>query len=62
VVLAGPNADISAPLLAAVESTVRDRTLADTHGDLRLRMTELGRDLVALGAVVLVLRGRLGVA
>lgn len=62
VVLAGPAPDISAPLLAAVEDAVRDRTLADTHAELRLRMTELGSDLVVLGAVVLVLRDRLGVA
>ncbi|MEO1057240.1 MAG: ROK family transcriptional regulator [Actinomycetota bacterium] len=62
VILAGPSADISTPLLDAVDAAVRDRTLADIHGDLRLRMTELGHDLVVLGAVVLVLRGQLGVA
>jgi predicted NBD/HSP70 family sugar kinase len=62
VVLAGPPHHISGPLLIAAESTLRDRTLADTHGDLRLRMTELGQDLVVLGAVVLVLRGQLGVS
>jgi len=61
VVLAGPPSHISGPLLTAAESTLRDRTLADTHGDMRLRMTELGHDLVVLGAVVLVLRGQLGV-
>ena len=61
VVLAGPAGHISGPLLAAAESTVRDRTLADTHGDMRMRVTELGHDLVVLGAVVLVLRGQLGV-
>jgi predicted NBD/HSP70 family sugar kinase len=61
VVLAGPACHISGPLLAAAESTLRDRTLADTHGDMRLRMTELGHDLVVLGAVVLVLRDQLGV-
>ena len=62
VVLAGPADHISGPLLAAADSTVRDRTLADTHGDMRMRVTELGHDLVVLGAVVLVLRDRLGVA
>lgn len=61
VVLAGPADHISGPLLSAAQSAVRDRTLADTHGDMQLRMTELGRDLVVLGAVVLVLRGQLGV-
>lgn len=62
VVLAGPSEHISGPLLAAAETTLRDRTLADTHGDMRLRTTELGHDLVVLGAVVLVLRGQLGVS
>lgn len=61
VVLAGPADHISGPLLAAAQSALRDRTLADSHGDMHLRMTELGRDLVVLGAVVLVLRGQLGV-
>lgn len=61
VVLAGPAGHLSGPLLAAAQSTVRDRTLADPHGDVQLRITELGRDLVVLGAVVLVLRGQLGV-
>ena len=62
VVLAGPPGHISGPLLDTAQSTLRDRTLADTHGELQLRMTELGRDLVVLGAVVLVLRGQLGIA
>jgi len=61
VVLAGPASHISGPLLTAAQSTLRDRTLADAHGDLQLRMTALGPDLVVLGAVVLVLRGQLGV-
>ena len=61
VVIAGPASHISGPLLAAAQSTLRDSTLTDSHGDMQLRMTELGRDLVVLGAVVLVLRGQLGV-
>lgn len=61
VVLAGPGDHISEPLRSAAEAAIRDRTLPDIHGDLRLRTTELGRDLVVLGAVVLVLRGQLGV-
>ncbi len=61
VVIAGPADHISGPLLTAAQSTLRDRTLTDSHGDMQLRMTELGRDLVVLGAVVLVLRGQLGV-
>ncbi len=62
VVLAGPTSHISGPLLAAAQSTLRERTLADSHGDVQLRMTELGHDLIVLGAVVLVLRGQLGVS
>ncbi len=62
VVLAGPASHISGPLLASAQSTLRDRVLADAHGDVQLRMTELGHDLIVLGAVVLVLRGQLGVS
>ena len=61
VVLAGPVEHVSGPLLASARSALRNRTLADSHGDMHLRMTELGHDLVVLGAVVLVLRGQLGV-
>lgn len=62
VVLAGPPSHISGPLLDAAQSTVLDRTSVESHGDTRLRMTELGGDLVVLGAVVLVLRDQLGVS
>lgn len=62
VVLAGPSTHLAGPLLDAAEATVRSHTLSDSHGDMQLRMTELGRDLVVLGAVVLVMRGQLGVS
>ena len=62
VVLAGATSYITGPLLAAAQSTLRNRTLADSHGGMQLRMTELGHDLVVLGAVVLVLQGQLGVS
>ena len=62
VVLAGPASHIQGPLLESARSTLRQRTLADSHGDMQLRMTELGHDLVVLGAVVLVLRGQLGIS
>ncbi len=61
VVLAGPDDYVAGPLLATARTALRDRTLADTHGHMHVRMTELGHDLVVLGAVVLVLRGQLGV-
>lgn len=62
VVLAGPSAVIQGPLLDTALSTLRRRTLANPLGEVQLRTTSLGRDLVVLGAVVLVLRGQLGVS
>lgn len=62
VVLAGPSKYLAGPLLDAANTTLRSRTLADAASVLRLRMTTLGNDLVVLGAVVLVLRDRLGVS
>ena len=62
VVLAGPAELIHGPLLESARSTLRNRTLADFQGETLMRMTELGHDLVVLGAVVLVLRGQLGIS
>ena len=36
--------------------------MADFHGDLTLRMSGLGEDIVVLGAAVMVLSGQLGVS
>jgi len=62
VVLSGPSELIDGPLLTAAADTVRARTMAEFHGDLSVRMSTLGRDIVVLGAVVMVLTGQLGVS
>jgi len=61
VVLSGPSELIDGPLLEAAADTLRDRTMAEFVGDLSVRMTTLGRDIIVLGAVVMVLTGQLGV-
>jgi predicted NBD/HSP70 family sugar kinase len=62
VVLSGPLELLDGTLLEGTAETLRDRTMADFHGDLTLRMTTLGGDIVVLGAVVMVLTGQLGVS
>ena len=62
VVLSGPLELLDGPLSTGTAETLRDRTMADFHGDLTLRMTALGGDIVVLGAVVMVLTGQLGVS
>lgn len=62
VVLAGPHNVLSGALLTGTAETLRSRTMTEQHGDLTLRMTALGRDIVVLGAVVMVLTGQLGVS
>lgn len=62
VVLAGPRALIDGPLLMATADTLRARTMAEFHGHVRLRPSELGSDIVTRGAAVMVLSARLGVS
>ncbi|WP_062131797.1 ROK family protein [Demequina aestuarii] len=62
VVLAGPHTVLGGALLDGTAETLRSRTMAELHGHLTLRMTTLGRDIVVLGAVVMVLTGQLGVS
>lgn len=62
VVIAGPYSIIDGALIEGVSTTLRQRTMAELHGDLTLRATTLGRDIVVLGAVVMVLTGQLGVS
>jgi len=62
VVLSGPLDLLDGTLLDSTAETLRNRTMADFHGDLTLRMTTLGRDIVVLGAAVMVLTGQLGVS
>ena len=62
VVLSGPTELLDGPLADAVIETLRARTMAEFHGDLTLRMTTLGEDIVMRGAAVMVLSGQLGVS
>ena len=62
VVLSGPLDLLDGTLLASTAETLRIRTIAEFHGDLTMRMTTLGRDIVVLGAAVTVLTGQLGIS
>jgi predicted NBD/HSP70 family sugar kinase len=62
VVLSGPANLLDGPLLEATIETIRDRTMAEFHGNLVLRMTTLGEDIVLRGSAVMVLSGQLGVS
>ncbi len=62
VVLSGPAELLDGPLLEATAETLRARTMAEQHRDLRLRMTAFGQDIVLRGAAVMVLSGQLGVS
>ncbi|WP_296664703.1 ROK family transcriptional regulator [Demequina sp.] len=61
VVLSGPLDLLDGTLLGSAAETIRSRTMADSHGGPQVRMTTLGRDIVVLGAAVMVLTGQLGV-
>ncbi|WP_082104389.1 ROK family transcriptional regulator [Demequina soli] len=61
VVLSGPLDLLDGTLLDSAAETIRSRTMADSHGGPAVRMTTLGRDIVVLGAAVMVLTGQLGV-
>ncbi|WBU36775.1 ROK family transcriptional regulator [Homoserinibacter sp. YIM 151385] len=62
IVLSGPEALLDGSLAEATLETLRERTMAEFHGHVALRMTELGTDIVMRGAAVMVLSGRLGVS
>jgi predicted NBD/HSP70 family sugar kinase len=62
VVLSGPTELLDGPLAQATIETLRSRTMAEFHGDLTLRMTTLGEDIVMRGAAVMVLSAQLGVS
>ncbi len=62
VILSGPSKLLGGTLLSSTAETLRSRTMADFHGDLAVRMTTLGRDIIVLGAAVMVLTGQLGVS
>ena len=62
VVLSGPASLLDGPLSRAALDTLRSRTMAELHGDLALRGSTLGEDIVMRGAAAMVLSGRLGVS
>jgi predicted NBD/HSP70 family sugar kinase len=62
IVLSGPLELIEGALADATLATLRERTMADFHSDVALRMSALGDDIVVLGAAVMVLSGQLGVS
>jgi predicted NBD/HSP70 family sugar kinase len=62
VVLSGPAEQLEGPLTEAALETLRGRTMAEFHGDLTVRMTALGQDIVMRGAAAMVLSGQLGVS
>jgi len=62
VVLSGPSHLLDGSLAEATIETLRNRTMAEFHGDLVLRMTALGDDIVMRGAAVMVLSAQLGVS
>ncbi|MBN9140845.1 MAG: ROK family transcriptional regulator [Micrococcales bacterium] len=62
VVISGPVELLDGPLTQAAIETFRARTMAEFHGDLTVRMSDLGQDIVMRGAAAMVLSGRLGVS
>jgi len=62
VVISGPAELLDGPLTQAAIETFRARTMAEFHGDLTVRMSDLGQDIVMRGAAAMVLSGRLGVS
>jgi predicted NBD/HSP70 family sugar kinase len=62
IVLSGPTELLDGPLAEATVETLRNRTLAEFHDGVRVRMTEQGQDIVLRGAAVMVLSGQLGVS
>ncbi len=62
VVLSGPAELLEGPLAQATVDTLRQRTMEQFHGELTVRMTALGADIVMRGSAVMVLSARLGVS
>ena len=62
IVLSGPTDLLDGPFAEATIETLRERTMAEVHGDLMVRMTTLGEDIVIRGAAAMVLSGQLGVS
>jgi predicted NBD/HSP70 family sugar kinase len=61
-VLSGPRELLDGPLREATERSIRERTMPVSSAGLVVRTSELGEDVVLVGAAVLVLSGQLGVS
>jgi predicted NBD/HSP70 family sugar kinase len=61
-VLSGPAELLDGPFTEAAIESIRTRTMPTFHGDLTVRMTALGQDIVMRGAAAMVLSGQLGVS
>jgi hypothetical protein len=61
-VLSGPQELLDGPLLEATDRSIRERTMPVSSAGLVVRTSELGEDVVLVGAAVLVLSGQLGVS
>jgi len=61
-VLSGPQELLDGPLLEATDRRIRERTMPVSSAGLVVRTSELGEDVVLVGAAVLVLSGQLGVS
>jgi predicted NBD/HSP70 family sugar kinase len=62
VILTGRSELLDGTLAETALATVRARTLEELHGDLSLRMTSLGDDIVMRGTAVMVISAQLGVS
>nr|WP_281374867.1 ROK family transcriptional regulator [Nocardioides soli] len=61
-VLSGPQELLDGPLREAADRSIRERTMPVSSAGLVVRTSELGEDVVLVGAAVLVLAGQLGVS
>ncbi|WP_334604663.1 ROK family transcriptional regulator [Micromonospora sp. CPCC 205546] len=62
IVLSGPRRVLEGPLADAAMETIRQRALTEVHGDIVLRLSELGDDIVLRGATAMVMSQQLGIA
>lgn len=62
IVVSGPAELIGGTLLEATVATLRQRLLADFHDDLTIRTSDVGEEIVARGAIAVVIASRLGVS
>jgi len=62
IVLSGPPDLLAGDLAEATTHTLRERTMSDFHGHVTVRMSELGDDIVVLGAAAMVMSGELGIS